>query len=133
VASVNLDKVGAYASAICAVHCVLTGLALGLLSVLGLGFIGSPGAELGFVTVAVIVGIGAGIHGFRQHRSLIPLSLFAVGISALAASHFLFGHPANGHAPSVGGAMLSATAGLCLVTFHVVNQRMISSSRCDRN
>ena len=38
---INLDKLGACASAICAVHCLLTGIALGLLSVAGLGFMGS--------------------------------------------------------------------------------------------
>jgi len=56
VGRLNLDRIGAIASTICAVHCLLTGVAFGLLSVFGLGFIGSPEAEAGFIAFAVGVG-----------------------------------------------------------------------------
>ncbi|MBI3722145.1 MAG: MerC domain-containing protein, partial [Fimbriimonas ginsengisoli] len=63
----NLDKVGACASAVCAVHCLLTGLALGLLSVVGFGFLGSLTADIAFLGVALSVGLLAVFHGIRRH------------------------------------------------------------------
>lgn len=125
----NLDKIGAYASAICAVHCVITGLALGLLSVAGLGFIGSPITEAAFYTTAIVVGIWALMHGMRRHKSYLPGAIFIFGMGCLFVSHFVFGHGRLGH-PSVPGTVLSIAGGLSLVTFHVVNQRLANKCHC---
>jgi hypothetical protein len=131
---VNLDKVGAYASAICAVHCLLTGVALGLLSIIGLGFIGSVPAEIGFISVAVLVGSWAIVHGIRKHHSLIPALIFVMGLTFIALSHFAFPHhhsvnepPTLGHTFSTIFAVLG---GLSLVSFHLVNLRLQKGCEC---
>lgn len=127
----NVDKVGAYASAICAVHCVLTGVALGLLSVAGLEFLNSPIAEAGFFFTAVVVGTWALVHGIRRHHSVLPAAVFAFGMGSLLVSHFVFGHGEPGKA-SIGGTVFSVLGGTCLVTFHVLNQRLSHScNTCD--
>jgi len=127
-ARVNLDKVGTWAGTICAVHCVLTGLALGLLSVAGLGFVATPSAEAAFIGITVLVGIAALIHGHSKHHSMIPAVLFVIGLGLIASSHF-FGHNHEHaghvhHEPNPLGTFLSVGGGGMIVLFHVVNQRM---------
>ena len=123
----NLDRVGAIASTICAVHCLLTGVALGLLSVMGLGFLGSATAEYAFLSVTFTVGVAAVWHGARKHHSVIPALFFVVGLTCWLTSHFAFGHGHAGH-ETPGGTAFAVLGGLCLVAFHVLNQRM--SHRC---
>ena len=130
VSRVNLDKVGAYASALCAVHCVLTGLALGLLSVAGLGFVGSPVTESIFFLVALGTGTAAMVHGIRKHGSAVPASVFAAGVACLLVSHFVFGHGTAEEPASFGGPLFSVIGGFCLVTFHVLNLRLARAGQC---
>lgn len=120
----NVDRIGAYASAICAVHCVLTGVALGLLSVLGLDFIGSPVTEAMFFLTAVVVGSWALIHGMRKHRSAVPGSVFVIGMGCLLVSHFAFGHG------TAGGTIFSVLGGLSLLAFHWLNRRLSHGCNC---
>jgi hypothetical protein len=131
---VNLDKVGAYASAICAVHCLLTGVALGLLSILGLGFIGSLPAEIGFISVAVVIGSWAIVHGIKKHHSYIPALIFSFGIACIAISHFALPHSESPGVPLTGAHIASTVfavlGGLSLVAFHFVNYRLQKGCEC---
>lgn len=134
----NLDKLGACASAICAVHCLLTGVALGLLSVTGLGFFGSLWADIAFLTVAVIIGSFAVWHGIRAHHSYIPASVFVMGLFFIVLGHFVFrhSHGTGGaedpftHAASV---TFSVLGGLSLVAFHTLNLRLQKGGHCGCN
>jgi len=126
----NLDKVGAYASAVCAVHCLITGLALGLLSVVGLGFLGSVVTEAIFFLVTVGVGTVALVHGRRKHHSIVPALIFVAGLGCLLMSHFVFGHGHAGEPKSVGGTMLNVLGGTTLVLFHLLNQRLQHQCGC---
>lgn len=122
---VNVDKVGAIASAVCAVHCVLTGFALGLLSLLGLGFVGSGWTELVFVLLVIGLGSVGVVHGIRKHHSYIPGTLFAIGLLCLSVGHFAFSHRGG-----VGSALCSVLAGLFLIAFNVLNLRLSSQCGC---
>jgi hypothetical protein len=127
----NLDRIGAMASTICAVHCLLTGVALGLLSVLGLGFLGSERAEYGFLAVTVTVGFFAVWHGVRKHHSAVPASFFVLGLGCWVVSHFVFGHGhASGEHGTPGGTTFAVLGGLCIVTFHLLNQRLAHRCGC---
>ena len=123
-ARVNLDKVGAFASAACAVHCLLSGVALGLLSVVGLGFIGSVTTDIVFMVVTLSVAGLAIFSGLRKHHSLLPAGIFAVGLLAIVLSHFILKSPGDTRPESPLVTTLSVLGGLCLVTFHVVNLRL---------
>lgn len=129
-ARVDLDRVGAMASAICAVHCVLTGAALGLLSVMGLGFLGSEPAELAFLAITFSVGVVAVVHGLRKHHSVVPSLFFVGGLVCWLVSHFVFGHGHGTGQESFGGTAFAVMGGLCLVTFHLLNQRMAHHCGC---
>ena len=132
-----MDKVGAFASAVCAVHCLLTGVALGLLSVVGLGFIGSLATDIVFLVLVLSVGSFAIIHGIKKHHSAVPALIFVAGLLMFLIGHFAFGH-SHVHAAAepwspirVTQVTLSVVGGLCLAMFHVVNLRMQKNCTCD--
>lgn len=120
-----LEKLGVCASTLCAVHCVLTGLALGLLSVAGLGFVANPWVEFAFVGTALVTGVWAIQHGVRRHHSWLPSFVFVSGMGLIVGSHFVFesgtGSSGLGHAL---GVAMAVTGGLLVGAFHLVNTRM---------
>jgi hypothetical protein len=115
-------KLAAYAGAICAVHCVLTGLALGLLSVVGLGFLANPAVEASFLSIAVILGLWALWHGVSRHHSWAPALVFVAGLGFIAAAHFLFGRGL--HEGDPWAVACAALGGLLIGAFQLVNLKM---------
>ncbi|MFZ4506712.1 MAG: MerC domain-containing protein [Fimbriimonas sp.] len=123
----NVDRLGTVASALCAVHCALTGLAFGLLSVIGLDFLGSTTAEIIFIGVTLTIGTYAVIHGIRKHHSVVPAAIFSAGLAGILFVHFGLGE--HGH-ETLAGTVLSVSAGCCFILFHVVNHRLTQACAC---
>ena len=121
-----MDKVGAFASAACAVHCLLTGIAFSVLSVTGLSFLGSEAAEISFFSVAMVVGSFAIYSGFKKHRSCIPAAIFCFAIMVLILAHAVPAIKA-----SLLGTVLAVSGGLILVAFHLVNHRLPKRCECE--
>jgi hypothetical protein len=115
-----MDKIGACASAICAVHCVLTGAALGLLSVAGLSFLREPIIEGLFLLSTALLGLWAMRHGLRRHGSWVPSIFFLGGLAIIVAKHFLVGHDGDAGL----GVIMSLTGAASLVTFFLLNTRL---------
>jgi hypothetical protein len=130
----NWDRVGAYASTICAVHCLITGVALGLLSFAGLGFLGSTTTDIAFLSVAVGIASIAIVHGMRKHHSYRPALIFVAGLVSVVLGHFVLKHEhkAGGelHLEDILSTVFSVTGGLCFVLFHIVNLRLQKSCGC---
>lgn len=118
--SVLLDRVGACVSTLCAVHCLLTGLAMGILAVAGLEFLGNPWVEATFIILALSVGTWAMLHGIRRHHSYIPSMVFVTGLAMIVGSHFA-GHDS---ASRPWGTVLAVCGGLSIASFHLLNQRL---------
>ena|SRR5579863_5449731 len=116
---VDLDKVGATASTVCAVHCFITGVAFGVLPLIGLGFFNSLWFDITFIGIAVTVGFFAVRQGIRQHGRPAPGIVFLGGLSGIVVGHFVFGHE------TVIGTVLSVLGGLALVSFHFFNRRLL--------
>jgi MerC mercury resistance protein len=120
-----LDRLGACASALCAVHCLLVGVALGLMSTLGLGFLANPSTDYTFIGIAIFFGVWAVIHGIRRHHSYLPASFFLFGIIALVGTHLdRMSHRGEVHEHGVWQTVFSVLGGLSFVTFHLLNLRM---------
>lgn len=122
--SALLDRLGALASLACAIHCLLTGVALGFLSVAGLGFLGSSEADVGFIMATVAIGGLAVWQGYRRHRSWLPMSLYVGGLLLVVIGHFVVGHRHAGPDNRLVTSLLAASGGLILVVFHIVNLRL---------
>ncbi|MBT6432053.1 MAG: MerC domain-containing protein [Deltaproteobacteria bacterium] len=87
--SQKLDRFGAVASSLCALHCALCALLPAALSALGLGFLIGHEAEWLLTLVAVALGMVAMIVGWRQHRSFRVAGVLAIGIVGLLVSRGL--------------------------------------------
>ena len=85
----RVDRFGAVASTLCAVHCALCAFLPVAFSALGLGFLIGAAAEWVFTMLAVALAAGALVLGFRQHRSVKVAVLLGVGIVLLLASRGL--------------------------------------------
>ena len=134
-----LDKLGVFASTVCAVHCILSGFFMGLLSVLGATGFASSRVELGFLFSALILGLWAAISGFRKHHSWLPGSLFSFGMGmilwrtividqhSLACMFEAHHHIHNPTPLSVSASVIGGTA---LVMFHIINIKLIHAKTC---
>lgn len=85
----RVDRFGAVASSLCAVHCAVSGLLPAALGALGLGFLLGHEAEWVFTLIAVLFAGGALVLGWRRHRSRLVAGLLALGIVGLLASRGL--------------------------------------------
>jgi hypothetical protein len=124
------DRVGTIASAICAVHCFITGIALGLLSYVGLGFFGSLTADLIFLGSAIAIAVIAIRHGISKHHSYVPSLIFVFGLVLVSVGHFGFKHSHDGQGPSPLASLFSVLGGVCFVLFHVVNFLLQRKCHC---
>lgn len=97
----------------CAVHCAVTPFIVGVLPLLGLGFIASPWFEWSMVAAAASLGgAGLGISYARAHRDHRPLVVFLIGLAVIVAGHLLLEQRDVLHAlAAIGGAGLMYAAG----------------------
>ncbi|MEM9192365.1 MAG: MerC domain-containing protein [Myxococcota bacterium] len=96
--SERVDRIGAVASSMCAVHCALVAMVPAVFGALGLGFLLGQGAEWVFTLIAIAFAAGATVIGWRRHRSRKVVALLAIGIVGLLASRGLeMGSSHEGH------------------------------------
>ena len=82
----KVDRFGAIASSLCALHCALCAFLPAIFAVLGLGFLLTHQAEWLLTIIAVLFGSWALGLAWRTHRSSQVLGLLLVGIIGLLAS-----------------------------------------------
>ena len=86
---INWDALGVGASLACAIHCALLPLFLSSLPLFGIDIIENIYFEGGMILLAICIGSFALYHGYtKHHHSLLPLLLFAAGISLLILKQF---------------------------------------------
>ncbi len=122
----RLDEAGALASALCAVHCAVVALAPGLLMAVGLGGLISHEVEWITTAVAILIGLLAGLHGFRKHGSWGLLAGFIAMATALVAVRFLDAWLAGATALP---ALFAVLAGGGMAWMHVLNIRSTRACR----
>lgn len=119
-----IDRLGALASTLCAVHCLLSATLPQVFAGLGLAVLLGEQPEWAFTLVALAFAFAALVLGWRKHRSLSVVSMFAAGMTAL-----LLGRLLEDEAGQVLGLALSILAGLLLVAGHITNIRASRRSR----
>lgn len=127
----NIDRIGAIASGICAVHCVLTGVAIGLMSFSGLQILGSSITDGVFLVTALAIAAVALVHGICKHHSFKPAIVFGIGIASMTIGHFAFKHEHTAGTLNIVGTGFAVGGGLCLVAFHCLNLRLAAKCRCN--
>lgn len=114
--AVLVDRVGATASLLCAVHCALLPFVLALLPLIGLEFLAGHLFERIFVACAAVLASASIITAYRRHRRPHALFLMVPGIALL-----LFGIAFNLDVHVVIHTACVVTGGVLVASAHVTN------------
>jgi hypothetical protein len=94
----GIDRMGALASSLCAIHCAACALLPTAFGALGVDFLLGHKSEWLFTLIAIAFAVGALVMSWRQHRSRAIALLLIVGIAGLFASRGI--EMTSGHAHS---------------------------------
>jgi hypothetical protein len=111
-----VDRVGATASLLCAIHCVLLPFVLTLLPLVGLEFLAGHTFERVFVTCAALLASVSILVAYRRHRQPQALFLMVPGIALL-----IFGIAIDLDANVVVHTVSVVTGGVLVASAHIVN------------
>ena len=111
-----IDSLGATVSVACAIQCSIFPLLVGVLPLLGLGFLLGDGVEKIFVTISVILGVSSFTWGYRYHRRF---HIFVFLLCALA----LIGAGRYGVEPRY-ETLVVVSGTLVLTCGHFLNRRL---------
>jgi hypothetical protein len=111
-----IDTLGATVSIACAIQCSIFPLLVGILPLLGLGFLVGDSVEQFFVGISIILGLSSFTWGFRYHRRFHIFVFLISALALISAGHFWAGD--RYETPIV----VSGT--LVLATGHFLNRRM---------
>lgn len=114
------DRLGAFGAFVCALHCALIPVALGLLPAVGLGLVAWHGVEwafTGFATVLAVISLYLGYRGHRAYHAWLWVS------PGLAVIWFALLYPPLHHSV-VPHAVAMAVGGVLIAVAHLVNLRL---------
>ncbi|GAC32201.1 MerC domain-containing protein [Paraglaciecola polaris] len=114
-----LDRLGIWASSLCAVHCLALPILIPLLPLVGASFFAQDWFERTILSLSMIVGFWALLSGFfRYHRQIYPLYSLVLG-GIIYWNKNMFGESYEPFTIAI-GAML-------IVGAHVVNLKLCQS------
>ncbi len=114
-----LDRAGILTSALCAVHCLSSALAMGVLTAMGAAGLVAPLVEQVFLGLAVLLGLGSLLPAARRHRSPAPLLWFSAGLVLLLGLRTLA-------AEGLGEALVVAVGAAAVIRAHWRNTRLLA-------
>lgn len=113
------DRIGFAASFLCAVHCALLPLALGVLPALGLNVSGWIDFDQAFVVFATVLGLTTMTVGYRRHRTFRAWALLLPGLALVWLGAFSLLHDHG-----LLHAVIMVVGGLLLAGAHLLNLRL---------
>ena len=124
----RVDRVGAFASMLCAIHCALLPLIFGVLPALGLGFLAGHVFEQVFVSFAIVLASISLLFGLRRHGSYRAFLFLVPGILLLVVgvlSGVDHANPWHATVVSIGGTLIALS--------HLINLRLthVHSPACE--
>ena len=115
-----LDRLGAYASLLCALHCALLPVFIAVLPTLGLASLAGDGFEFGFVVFATLLGLFSVVWGYLRHRAARVLTLLIPGLVVLWSAVLY----APLHESVLPHALAMTLGGTLVALAHLVNLRL---------
>ena len=123
----KLDRAGATASFLCAIHCALMPLVITMLPLLGLSFLASEPVEWALLAASATLGSWSLCLGFRQHRSRRVFMVLGVALALLLAGRLFHEHHFG-----IWGPVLMVFGGLAMMSAHLLNHRLCHAcQRCN--
>jgi hypothetical protein len=115
-----VDRIGATASFLCALHCAALPFVLALLPALGLGFLASHAFERWFITFATTLATTMLVRGYLRHRVPYALALLLPSLVLLWLGGFVFDFETS----AAMHATLVALGGSGVAAAHLLNLRL---------
>ena len=126
--SLNADRLGIIASALCFVHCILTPVVLSLSAVWAHYLPSEERFHRALAVLVAAIGCFAIINGYRKHRRLRVLLLMSTGLSFIFAGAYL-GDRLPSHIAEIAVTM---TGSSLMITAHLINHTFCKNCRrCD--
>jgi len=120
----TIDKAGAAASLICAVHCVTLPLLFAVIPAVGLTWLDNVWFDRAFLAAAVLFAVLAHPRGYARHRRCIPAALALVGIIMVILAISLWETVAAHH-------YLVALGGVTVASSHWLNRHFLHHACCE--
>lgn len=122
--STVVDRAGMLISGLCALHCLLTPLLVGVVSAFGAFWSAWTSVESVVIGAALVLGLTSLVPGYLRHRNRAPLDLFVMGFVFLAASRLIPAGPLH----SICACGL-AMGGSLIATAHFLNSKHLMKRR----
>jgi len=122
----KLDKAGATASFLCAIHCALMPLVITQFPIIGLSFFASETMEWLLFASSAGIGVTSLCFGYTKHKSKLALAVLSVGLTFLAIGRILHEHIKVHHTFDVYVLML-VIGGFMVACSHFINHRLCHS------
>jgi hypothetical protein len=123
----DLDRVGATASTLCAIHCALMPIVITILPLIGLGFLADERLEWMLVATSAAMGISSVCLGHREHKQKRAAAMLCLGLSLLAV-----GRLAEERKLGRYSVVIVVLGGLTVASAHIINRRLCMSCRSCR-
>lgn len=120
-----LDRIGATASLLCAIHCALLPFVLALLPLIGLEFLAGHAFERIFVAGAAVLASVSILTAYRRHHRPQPLLLMVPGVALL-----VFGVAVNLDVHVALHTIAVVCGGVLVAGAHVANLVLAHRSHC---
>lgn len=124
--SIWIDRFGSFASATCALHCLVMSSAPALIPLLGLQVLTGELFEWGFFSTAMLLAVVAGAAAFRRHGTHWILVGFVFGALCLVT-----GRAAEALHLFEGGAAFAIAGGLALAGSHLTRIQLSRQQAAD--
>ena len=115
----RLDRTGAIASFLCAIHCAIMPLLVTALPLVGLSFLASEPVEWVLLACSGLLGTLALWVGFRQHRAV-----WMFGVLGAALVLLVGGRVAEESGIEGWGQILMVLGGLSMMSAHLINRKL---------
>jgi hypothetical protein len=140
----KLDKAGAVASFLCAIHCAIMPLLLTLLPLMALSVFASETFEWILFGASALLGVTSTCFGYKLHKSRKAIAVLSCGLALLATGRLLHQHNHHDHAPLLTAeasdqghdhshpdtyTIFLVSGGLIVALSHVINHRLCKSCK----
>ncbi len=120
----KLDRAGATASFVCAIHCAIMPFVITVLPLLGLGFLSSEPVEWALLSCSAVLGTLSLCVGFRQHKQRRVFGVLGLAMAFLVAGRILHEHHLGWWGP-----IFMVIGGFTMMAAHVFNRTLCRSCR----
>ncbi len=120
----KLDRAGATASFLCAIHCALMPFIITMLPLLGLSFLASEPVEWTLILSSATLGTLSLCAGFREHKSRRVFGVLGMALALLVAGRIFHEHHVG-----YWGPVFMVLGGFSMMGAHLLNHSLCRSCR----